>query len=394
MFKKVGGFFRNNWYKLVFGFVFLSVFSALYLFRLGSFVRGDSIYETPKYLAINGVDIIFQHISMAPIKVLELAMLKIDEPNSTLLRLVSVFILGISFVVFYRLILKWQTHRIAILSTLLLASSTFSLNLGRFTLQDAMYYLMIPSLLLMGTWLRSKKYVKRVLYALPATAILLYLPGFSLILIITLVVFRRRLLAAWRFCDTRFRLIGSSVGILLLAPAVYALIKYPSQIYEFFGIDRIANGNINSLITRLTDIPKELFYSGINEPYRWLYGTPIIDIVTLVFFILGFYAFIKSQHTLRARLLFSLLIICIVIICLGNIATVALLIPLIYIYVSKGMAFMLQNWFTVFPRNPAARNLGAIMLFIPVFLSVGFNVQRYFTAWHNSPETVQALKIK
>ena len=394
MLKKVGGFFSKHWYELIFALVFLSVFVALYLYRLGGFVRGDSIYETSKYLGINGVGAVFSHISLAPIKALELIMLKIDEPNSTLLRLVSVLFVGISFVVFYRLILKWQTHRIAVLSTLLFASSTFSLNLGRFTLQDAMYYLVIPSMLLMGSWLRSKKYVKRVLYVLPTTAILLYVPGFSIFFVVTIAIFRRRLFAAWRFCDIRLRLIGLSTGILLLTPATYSLIKYPKQVYEFFGVDRLTNESFNDVVNRFIDIPKELFWSGLNDPHRWLHGTPVIDIVTLVFFILGIYAFTKSAHTLRARLLMSLLVICAVVISLSTIASLALIIPLIYIYVSKGLAFMLQNWFTVFPRNPAARNIGAVLLFIPVFLSVGFNVQRYFVAWHDGPETIKALSIK
>lgn len=391
MLKKVGGFFNEHWYKLVFALVFVTIFSALYLYRLGGFIKGDTIYETSKYLGINGFEAVFSHISLAPIKVLELIMLKIDEPNSTLLRLISVLFVGIAFVVFYRLIVKWQTHRIAMLSTLLFASSTFSLNLGRFTFQDAMYYLLIPSILLMGSWLRSKKYVKRVLYALPVTAILLYLPGFSLIFILTLVIFRRRLLAAWRFCDIRLRLIGLSTGILLLVPAVYGLVKYPNQIYEFFGIDRLLNGDLNQVVNKFFDIPNELFWSGINEPHRWLSGTPVIDVVTLVFFALGLYAFTKSAHTLRARLLFGLLVVCIVVISLSTVATLALIIPLIYIYVSKGLAFMLQTWFSVFPRNPAARNVGVIILLIPVFLSAGFNVERYFVAWHDSPQTVQSL---
>lgn len=394
MLKKVGGLIKNNWYKLFFGLIFIVVFAGLYLYRLGGFVSGNSVYETPKYLGINGVEALFSHLELAPIKVLELAMLKIDEPNSTLLRLVSVLFVGISFIIFYRLILKWQTHRIAILSTLLFATSTFSLNLGRFSLQDSMYYLVIPSILLMGTWLRSKKYVKRVIYVLPATAILLYLPGFFIIFAITLVVFRRRLMAAWRFCDVRLRLVGSAIATLLLVPMVYGLVKYPSQITEFFGIDRLTKNGINDVVNRFIDIPNELFWSGLNEPHRWLYGTPVIDVVTVVFVVLGIYAFKKSVHTLRARLLVSLLLLCWLIISFSSVSTIALAIPLLYIFAAKGMAFMLQNWFIVFPRNPAARNIGAVFLFIPVFLSAGYNMQRYFAAWHDSPKTIQALNIK
>lgn len=391
MFKKLGGLFKNNLYKMCFVLVFLILFSGLYLYKLGSFNRGDSRYENPNFLGIKDHSMVIHDISLAPIKFPEYLMLKIDQPNSTLLRLVSVFVLLITFIIFYRLILKWQTHRVAMLTTFLFMTSSISLALGRLTFQSVIYLLVIPTILLMGSWLRSKKYIKRVIYVLPATAILMYLPGFLILLATILIFFRKRLMAAWRFCDVKFRLIGMISAVIILLPMIYSLLKYPPQIKYFLGIDRLFDGSIPST---LINIPKTLFYSGFNEPALWLKGTAVFDIVSIVFFLLGIYAFTKSQHTLRAKVLAGLGLICIVIISLGSVANVILVVPLVYIYISKGIAFFLQNWFVVFPRNPAARNLGVSLLIIPLLLSGGYNCQRYFRAWHSAPETVQALSIK
>ena len=391
MFKKIGGLFSRNWYKIIFGLVFLAIFAFLYLYRLGSFVRGDSVYETTKYLGINGIEAILQNISLAPIKVLELIMVKIDEPNSTLIRLVSVFVTLISLIVFYRLILKWETHRIAMLSTLMFASSALSLNLGRFSSQEVIYFLVIPSLLLMGTWLKSKKYVKRLIYILPTCAILIYLPGFLLFSILLLTFFRKRLALAWKFTSRKMKISGSLTAVLILAPLAFALASYPSQIFKVLGIDRLTEISAREVLDKFLAIPNELFWDGLNQPHLWLSGTPVFDVVALIFATIGFYSYFKSDHTLRARLILGLLLVSLITVSLSTVASIVLVIPIIYLYIAKGLSFMLQNWFVVFPRNPAARNLGVILLFIPVFLSVGYNVEKYFVAWHDSPETAQAL---
>jgi len=48
---------------------------------------------------------------------------------------------------------------------------------------------------------------------------------------------------------------------------------------------------------------------------------------------------------------------------------------------------MLQQWFTVFPRNPFARSAGAILMTIVVLLAAYNGFSQYFIAWPNTPET-------
>lgn len=394
MTKKFGAVILKNLYKIAFGLVFVGIFSIIYLLNIGSYIRGDSIYETPKYLSINGVEVILQNIILAPIKVLELVMLKIDEPNSTLLRLVSALFVFISLIVFYRLVLKWQTHRMAILSTFLFGTSSYTIAIGRFTFQEAILLTVFPALLLIGTWLKSKQNVNKLYIAMPAMGVLFYIPGVLTVACIYLIVFRKRIKLALKFSNKKSKIIGASSFGLILSPIVYALVKYPSQIFTYLGVDRLTENGIKAVFERASQIPEELFWSGVNSPEKWLFGTPIIDSVTAVFILLGIYAYFKSEHTLRRLILVGFLASGIIIISMSNFASIALILPVLYLFASNGMAFMLHNWFTVFPRNPAARNLGVLVLLIPVFLSAGYNIERYFTAWHSAPETVQALSKK
>lgn len=391
MLQKIGGFVKNNYKKLYVLALFGLPFSGLYLYRLGSFNRGDSLYETPGFLQIRDHSMLVHNIALAPIKFLEYLMLKIDQPNSTLLRLVSLLFLGISFIIFYRILLKWYTSRIAIIGTFMLMTSTISLSLGRFTFQSVAYYLLIPSIILMGTWLRSKKYVKRIVYIFPSLAILAYLPGSIILFVVIATVFRKRLMAAWKFCSAKNKILGTSTAFIILMPLIYSLIKNPQQLKVFFGIDRLFDGSAPKTFLRSFN---ELFMNGIDQPQLWLSGTPVIDIVCVVLFLLGLYSIFKSPHTLRARLMVGLLAIGLIIVSVGSVASVVLLIPIIYIFVAQGVAYLLQNWFTVFPNNPAARTIGVMILLIPLLLSAGYNSERYFRAWHSSPKTVQALSIK
>lgn len=394
MVNKFGGIVVKNLYKIVFGIVFVSIFFLLYLTNLGSFIKGDTKYESPAFLGINGLEPILQNVSLAPIKFLELIMLKIDEPNSTLLRLVSAFFVFMALVIFYRLILKWQTHRMAMLSTLMYGSSAYVISMGRFTSQDALYFSVVPALLLIGTWLKSKQNVNKMYLALPIIGVLLYVPGFIFFLLALLAIFKKRIKVALKFSSKKSKILGGIAFTIISTPLIYALVIYPSQIVIWLGLDNFKNGSLGSIARELINIPEQLFLTGPNEPYRWLFGTPIIDIVSIVFVALGLYAYIRSTHSLRALILASMLVGGSIIVATSSVVSLALIIPIVYILIAKGLAFMLHNWFAVFPKNPAARTLGVILLIVPVFLSVGYNIEKYFNAWRDAPETISVIGEK
>jgi hypothetical protein len=61
--------------------------------------------------------------------------------------------------------------------------------------------------------------------------------------------------------------------------------------------------------------------------------------------------------------------------------------PFIFIMVAGGMALMLQQWFTVFPYNPVAKTLGAILMTLAVLVTSYYTITQYYIAWPNAPET-------
>lgn len=393
MFKKIIDWAIYHQQILGYGITAAFVIGILYLFRLGSHVRGDNFYESIQGLQINGIVQIFENVSYGPIKILELIMIKIDQPNATLLRIASALAVIAAIVMFFFVVSKWHTYRIALLAAILFGTSSFSLHLGRFSNQDALAYMIVPGIILIGTWLKSKKYVSRLSISLPAAAIFLYIPGFIYIAGLLGIIFRKRLKLAWRFVSLRSRLISVSSSILLLVPLFYSLIRYPAQLADFLAVDRLAHFNAKTILDSGLNMADALFYRGLDNPAYWLPGTPILDVASICLLVLGIYAYFKGPHTLRLRLIGLLAGSIIILLLTGSFVSLALLVPLIYLVIANGIAYMLQSWFTVFPKNPAARSTGLVLIVLLVGLISSYHLQRYFIAWPNAPKTVESLSV-
>ncbi len=392
MVKKIIDNFKDSWRSILLGILLISGFSGFYFFKLGAFIRGDTIYESHEFLGINGKEAILQDIAFAPHKMLELIMVKIDDPNATLLRLISVGIIFIATVALFLLLKKWHTVRVAVLATILFATSSYSLHLGRFSHTETMMYAVVPILLLAGTWLKSKKTVSRLPIAMSMAGLMLYIPGMLLFLGTLAIIFKKRLLLAWRFVQPKQRWIGLLSFIAIVSPLLYGLYVNSSQFTRLLGFDQLFEEGHKSFISSVSEIPSSLVFNGYDEPYRWLTGTPILDLASAVLLLFGIYSYVRGYHPLRARLLGGIIVFSVLLAGTSSFNAMALLIPAIYLVIANGIAFLLQTWFTVFPKNPAARSVGVIVLVIVCGFIVNYHTQRYFEAWPIAPSTTRSLE--
>jgi len=381
----------KNWKNLLFGVGSIIALSSLYLFKIGSLVRGDGFRESISYLGINGLANINTNISYGPVKFLQLLMVKIDEPNSTLLRIVSASMLVLSVIIFYRLLRKWHTPRIATLTSILFATSSYSLHMGRYSFAASALMLIAPSLLLFGTWLKSKKNVRKIIVIGPAIAFCLYIPGLYLIIAILGIIFWQRLLLAVQHMKRRDLYLGMCLTGIALLPLLISTVQNLSSLKSLSGFDKLLTGNSREALDAILQLPIDLFYAAEIDAYRWLTGTPILDIASLVLLALGIYAYVRGEHPLRMRLLGLGILATSLLVALSSQLNYALLIPLLYIVIGNGIAYLLQTWFTVFPRNPAARRTGIITISVLIVAISAFQTYRYFIVWPNTPETKTSL---
>lgn len=110
--------------------------------------------------------------------------------------------------------------------------------------------------------------------------------------------------------------------------------------------------------------------------------------------IIGVYAYAFRYKLDRTKLLAGIFIVGSLLVALGGGVTISFLMPFVYIVVAGGVALMLQQWSTVFPRNPVAKTLATTLMSIVVALVAFYHINHYFIAWPNAPETHSAFQQK
>lgn len=263
---------------------------------------------------------------------------------------------------------------------------------GRSANTDVLYLTAVPALLVCCMWLASKKpSTIKLIAGSMMLGLTLYVPGTWLFLAFGIFTLRSVLSKAVKTLPTNTKLIcGGIIGILVI-PLLYSFALKPSQIVRWLGFNPDQSMSLTAIGNNIIDIPQHLFVSGMPDAGKWLGGTPVFEIASVALLVLGFYAYRAGYYASREKLVFGAVIIAAVLIGLGNVATLSLLIPVLYLVIANGIAYLLQSWFTVFPRNPVARPIGVALLAIVICTACFYHLQRYYIAWPRADATIETL---
>lgn len=363
----------------------IAVFTLLW-FGLDSLTPGFSAEEI-SYRASHGN---LRQIADNPVNVihgLPTAILQMSGKQGPMaMRTVSALIGLLIAVTFYLVLRSWLTERIAILGTLLAISSPWFLHSARLATADIVYATII-GIVLLGVWLVKGKWPAFTLFGLAVVgSLLLYTPGFLWIIAPGLIWQRKRVIRALNSMSFLYRAAWFICTGLLVAPLLRALWLRPELLRTILGLSDHSI-IMKDTFRRLLDIPVQLVYRGPDNPVVWLDTLPLLNIFVITMVILGSYACWYRIGLDRTRLLIGLFLIGALLVAIGGIIPMLVLLPVIYIVAASGIALMLQQWFTVFPRNPLARSIAATLIVLAVALNVFYNFNHYFIAWPNAPET-------
>ncbi|HEX5796870.1 MAG TPA: hypothetical protein VFX86_00590 [Candidatus Saccharimonadales bacterium] len=362
----------------------------IYLFDLENF---------PALMSDDGASKTYEHLSdiesadYMPMKLLLIGLAKLHLAGQLEARLLSVAVLLFSLFCFYKLVARWINKRTAVLTLLAYASSTWLLLQAR---QDGVAVLaaaLVPVLLYCGSLvLRTNSLAITVIGAI-LLAQLLFVPG-----------------AVWLF------LIAASIGLYylkekksiknIILPAVLfmsVIVSYMALVINYLSLDsstqliKLAGAEVGSLPSlgtmkaTLAELPGQLFINGINDYSIWLYKTPIIDFVSAIFLLAGLVYLIRTKsHPVGKKIIFSSIILAILLIAVNGITYISVLLPLIYIIIAVGIAYLIEQWMSIFPNNPLARLLGIAIILLGMFLICSYHTERYFIGW---PETEEYQRI-
>lgn len=369
----------------------VSILSVLFL-RLGSLTHSPANAELSSFNQANSVAKLIDNPVNAPYKIATLASVKIySNPSAIALRLFAAIIGLFTAGLFYFVLRHWHTPRIAAMGTGLMVASSWFLHTVRFN-QPLVSQLFVVAIIALGVWLlHSKSNNLNLILASLTGLIALYTPGLPWFLIIGVIWQRQRVRELIANADWQYRLASLLSFAIFSVPLVFALSQNRNLLYELFWIP-IAVPSISVFIKNLLGLVAALFWKSPISAAENLGDTPKLDIFTSAMLLLGLYAYYFKLKLDRSRLLLAGLIGSISLTALNGLGSMVMLIPFIYILVIAGVTLMIQQWFTVFPRNPVARRIGFVLITAALGLSVIYNLDRYFIAWPSAPQTKQVFR--
>lgn len=359
--------------------------TALLGYRLGTLTSGMSEREV-QFVASAST---FQEIVLRPLYVLQkipLAILNLfDLSTITTTRAVTATFALASTILFYFLIKQWHTRRVAVIVSLLFASSSWFLQLGRVASPEIMYVFMPLLLLLLAFRFNTKQRKLTGALLVIVAALALYVPGLIWLVVALKFMFIKRLLRLYKKMSIANRVAILGVVFLLVTPLIHAAFRDWKILLDVLAIpDSFVP---IEWVKRLILIPIFLTAQGPFIPMFNLGRLPLLDVFSVVMVILGTYWYYFRTKLLRTKVLLVVFGVSALLISIGGLSFIPLLLPIVFILIAAGLSLLLQQWSTVFPRNPLARIVGATLISGLIVIVCGYHVQRYFVAWSGSQAT-------
>ena len=385
-------FATREWQKDLLLLGALALLAGLFFMQLGSLVPGASTNEIAARTDSSSLRNIVHDPLFAPHKLLQYGLQKVGLNGIIAMRSVSVAFALLFVIAFHRLIRRWHSRRIALITTGLVASSSWLLTTGR----NATPIILFTSwffIIFLVFWFRHSHKVRLappLFFGL--LTLVLYIPGSVYLLGFLAFWYMRKAPDFFRFMKRVPIVIGSLCGLLLIAPLLFAFVRHPSLITEWLLLPDSLSigeffGNLQNLLTTF-------FYQSQPNSEFWLARLPLLDVFTGTMMILGIYAYRYHLRLERTLLIGLVVLLGIIVIGAAGPKMVIILLPFAYVLIANGMAFLLEQWYAIFPRNPVARTLATSLLSIAVLFTCYYHINRYFVAWANAPETKAIYSVK
>ena len=289
--------------------------------------------------------------------------------------------------------------RVALLASWLFVTSAWFLHVSRLGSPEI---LLLVSMLAIVVILAPNRNGRHNRLALPSMLLgltaVLYVPGMIWLVLIGAIIQRKNIREAWQVTDALWmRTLSLLFGIVLLAPLVYAFVKTPGLTREWLGLNPSLELSLEGLKTvayTIGNVPKSLFVSSSFDPVHWLGHLPLLSSFEIIMLLLGMYFYATHIRAARTRLILTLSAVALLIIGISGITAISLIVPIVYLVVAAGIAYILHLWLKVFPNNPVARTTGIVIILLTVLLTSVYQTRSYFVAWRYNPDTVQSFQVK
>jgi hypothetical protein len=384
--KKFGSrLFANTKPTLLFA-ALIACFAALLAWRLGTLVPGFSDSEIAQRTNSATVQAIIDNPLGLPSKAIQFGLQYLHHTGPVAMRSAGVMLGLITAGSLYLILNAWYNRRLALLGTLLFATSSWFLGTARLG-NDGILYTLLIAVVACVVWLRRRPTsATPVFVGAVMLAALFYIPGMIWFIVPLCLWQGKRLAKLLRDQYASLLTLVTLGGLVLLAPIGWALYQDPNLVKTYLGLPQAFPGLVQ-IGRNILDVPIHLFWHGSGDPQTGLATLPLVDWFGSLMFFIGVYAYFYKRRLDRTWFLAYTALAGTVLVALGGPVNISILMPFVYLMIAGGVALMIQQWLTVFPRNPVARWLGVGLMTFAVLLSCAYGLRTYFVAWPGAPET-------
>ena len=314
-------------------------------------------------------------------------------------RLASLIVGVLSVAAVYWTVSAWHGFKIGLLAALICLTSFGVLASSR-EASPLISQILIAAFLLMSVSLINQNTTKTSLsFFILVLIVSIYEPGGIWLALVALALSHKAFIGAYKSQPRYFKIALPISSLLLVLPLSYQLIRHYSgdQLYNLLGYGlgtKSVNTIWHSFFLNFIHIPSDLFFRSENLGLNLSLGhLPLIPIAFSILFVLGLYSYIARFNNWRWRSVVVFLASIWLLASFGVFSSLAML-PLVAVTAGTGLAFILKEWYIVFPRNPIARFAGLLIMFAVVSLSAIYEIRSYYVAWAYDPSVISSYSDK
>ena len=355
-------------------------------YNLDGLLPGYTTQELEQQQFTSKLSNIIENPVDAPLNLVQYSLVKLGNNEIVWLRVTSGFFAIVSSIAFYALLRKWHTNRVSLLTSAMFLSSSWVLMTARTGVPEILLTL-LGSSIVTYFWLVETKKKKLALMALfVSISLLAYIPGGIFVLIAGSIWKGRTLLAEARKVPFVFFVLCIMLSVTILLPLVWAGYKDHTVILNAIGLND-KSLTVGSYLSNIWSNFLGLFVNSSRIDGAGVGKTGILDIFSITLFLAGLFTVIRKYGQDKMKYLLFGLIGSFLLAGLNQKTTITMVLPFVYLLIGTGLAWLLRQWLAVFPRNPIAKNIGVVIVFIGVGVSVYFNTYRYFVTWPHMTST-------
>ena len=388
MYERVTDFFIYKW-RYPLGYALISALLIL--------VVGIAIFTTPGGLRVGEMDAVVKSASLSveslepsmvinlPYHVLQRGIFMVFGVSTITIKLPSLILGLMTIVGVFFLTRIWFRRNVAVLTTILAATSTQFLFLIQDGTPAIMYTFIVIWLLLSGT-LVTRNYAFNTFWKVFAGVLLasaLYVPlGIYLVIAVIITAWLHPHIRYIVRHITRMRLIlAVSLAAAFVTPVIYACIVDPTTLRTLLGI------NITHFALWQNIVEMWHAFAGFLSPVNSYLVLPLFSLGVVVLMTIGVYNLWRQRHTARGYVVFILGGLLLPFIFLDS-THVGNVFALAVILMGYGISYLISTWYRLFPRNPYARIAGLIPLTVLILGMVYSGIIRYTHNYTYNPDVL------